>query len=65
MQSLKKTLLPHMRDQDDRLGEDQSFGIAIVDYALSPVILAKEGLLMKILKCYMILFNSTTPYSIL
>jgi len=28
--------------QDDNLGEGQSFGIAVIDHALSPVIL-KEG----------------------
>ena len=29
--------------QDDNLGESQSFWIAVIDHALSPVILTKEG----------------------
>ena len=29
---------PHLWDQDDRLGEDQSFGIAVIVTALSPAI---------------------------
>jgi len=36
----QRTLVSLMITQDDNLGEGQSFGIAVIDHALSPVILS-------------------------